>query len=279
MVKILKKGLHTSIQDIGRFGYRKYGIPVSGVMDSESARLSNLILGNNENDAVMEITLQGPQLQFFNATQIAITGADLSPTLNGNPLEMNTNIPIQKEDVLDFGTRKFGARSYLAISAGFQTELVFGSRSFYDGITEKEKTDAGDELPVNTSLTLQDSSFVKLSCQKQIFKEKNISIHQGPEYEMLDENQKYILFSTAFTLGINNRMAYQLKETLPNNLPAIFSSAVLPGTVQLTPSGKIIILMRDCQTTGGYPRILQLTEKSINLLAQKMQHEIVKFTF
>jgi biotin-dependent carboxylase-like uncharacterized protein len=278
MIKILKKGLHTSIQDLGRFGYRNYGIPVSGVMDCESAKLSNLFLGNKENDAVMEITLQGPQLQFFNSTQIAITGADLSPTVNGSSVEMNKNIAIQKGDIIDFGVRKFGVRSYLSISGGFQTELVFESRSFYDGITEKEKIEAGDEIPFNMSPSRHCSYIVQLSFQSRFFNKKEILVQQGPEYEMLNEQQKQLLFSTTFTLGMNNRMAYQLKEPLSNNLPSILSSAVLPGTVQLTPSGKIIILMRDCQTTGGYPRILQLPEKSINLLAQKMQHEKVKFT-
>ena len=277
MIKVLKKGLHTSIQDLGRFGYRNFGIPLSGAMDTEAAKLSNLILGNDENDAVMEITLQGPRLQFLNAKQIAITGADLNPEINGISIEMNTNISIQKGDIIDFGVRKTGVRSYLAIAGGFQTELVFGSRSFYEGITTKDKIESGDELDFSIMQAPLDSSFIKFSNQK--YDKPKLSVNQGPEFEMLNDEQKQFLFSKAFTLGLNNRMAYQLKETLANDLSSILSSAVLPGTVQLTPSGKMIILMRDCQTTGGYPRILQLSDESINLLAQKMQHELVKFTF
>jgi len=277
MIKVLKKGLHTSIQDLGRFGYRNFGIPLSGAMDTEAAKLSNLILGNDENDAVMEITLQGPRLQFLNAKQIAITGADLNPEINGISIEMNTNISIQKGDIIDFGVRKTGVRSYLAIAGGFQTELVFGSRSFYEGITTKDKIESGDELDFSIMQAPLDSSFIKLSNQK--YDKTKLSVNQGPEFEMLNDEQKQFLFSKAFTLGLNNRMAYQLKETLANDLSSILSSAVLPGTVQLTPSGKMIILMRDCQTTGGYPRILQLTDESINLLVQKMQGELVKFTF
>lgn len=277
MIKVLKKGLHTSIQDLGRIGYRNYGIPVSGAMDIEAAKLSNLILENDENDAVMEITLQGPQLQFFNATQITITGADLSPTLNNFSFEMNTKISIQKGDIINFGARKYGVRSYLAIVGGFQIELVFGSRSFYNGITTKDKVEVGDQFDIKIIQSPFDVSFFKISNQK--YDKTALVVSQGPEFKMLNEEHKQLLFSKTFTLGMNNRMAYQLKETITNNLDSILSSAVLPGTVQLTPSGKMIILMRDCQTTGGYPRILQLTEESINLLAQKMQHEKVRFTF
>ena len=276
MIKVLKKGLHTSIQDLGRFGFRNFGVPVSGAMDLVSAKFSNLILGNDENDAVLEITLQGPQLQFSKPSQIAITGANLSPTINGVSIEMNTNISIQKDDVINFGSRKYGVRSYLSIAGGFQKELAFGSRSYYEGITFKEKIETGEELNYHSVQINQDLSTIKIDFQS--FNKKDLIVFQGPEFELLNEKHKELLFSMTFTLGMNNRMAYQLKETLPNNLSSILSSTVFPGTVQLTPSGKIIILMRDCQTTGGYPRVLQLSEVSVNLLAQKMQHEEIKFS-
>ena len=93
MIKILKNGLHTSLQDLGRIGQRKYGVPSSGAMDIHSAKLCNYILGNEVEEAVLEITLQGPKLQFMTATRIAISGADLSPTINGLPIQLNKNIP------------------------------------------------------------------------------------------------------------------------------------------------------------------------------------------
>ncbi len=279
MIKILKEGLHTSIQDLGRIGYRNYGIPVSGAMDIEAAKLSNLILGNEETDAVMEITLLGPKLQFYNDTQIAISGADFSPAKNGFPVEMNTCIEIQKDDIIEFGSRKYGVRTYLAILGGFRTEQMFGSRSFYVGITKKEKISSGDELLFKTKKTSGFAAEVQLNFNNSYFKKQTLMVDKGPEFDLLNDGQKQRLFAEVFTLGMNNRMAYQLKENLPNDLNPIISSTVLPGTVQLTPSGKLIILMRDCPTTGGYPRVLQLTEPSINRLAQKMQHEKVKFTF
>jgi allophanate hydrolase subunit 2 len=107
-----------------------------------------------------------------------------------------------------------------------------------------------------------------------------IDVLKGPEFEMLSKTQKDALFSKPFIVSKNNnRMAYQLTETLSNNLDSIITSSVLPGTVQLTPSGKLIVLMRDCQTTGGYPRILQLKESSINVLAQKFADSEISFNF
>ena len=277
MIKVLKSGLYSSIQDLGRKGFRKYGVPVAGVMDIASAELGNLILGNDENDAVLEITMQGPRLQFFEPTNISITGANLGPTKNEIPIEMNTNISIQHRDILDFGTPKFGVRSYLAIKGGFQTDKIFGSRSFYKNITEKDRIEIGDELTYR--LFAPNESTVAIEIAPKVITKNELIVFKGPEFELLNGEQKQLLFSGPFTLAMNNRMGYQIKELLPNNLKSILSTTVLPGTVQLTPSGKMIILMRDCQTTGGYPRILQLAEASINHLAQKRQFENISFSF
>ena len=110
-----------------------------------------------------------------------------------------------------------------------------------------------------------------------IFNDSEISVYQGPEFNFLSKKQQEEVFKTVFTVGLNNRMAYQLQETIQNECPSIITSAVLPGTVQLTPSGKLIVLMKDCQTTGGYPRILQLDQKSIIKLAQKHTRDHIQF--
>ena len=277
MIKVLKKGLYTSIQDLGRRGYRNYGVPISGMMDSHSAKLSNLILGNEENNAFMEITLQGPKMEFLTTTRIAITGANLSPVLNNLPIDMNKSISIHKGDIIDFGARESGVRSYLAVAGGFQTDLVLGSRSYYADITEKAILEDNELIPFNSSFSRGLSQYAQLKTHSTNLKLRELEVHKGPEFEMLNDIQKKYLLSKNFTLGINSRMAYQLQEHLNNELKSILSSAVLPGTVQLTPSGKMIILMKDCQTTGGYPRVLQLTEQAICCLAQKMQNDTVNF--
>jgi len=277
MIEVLKNGLYTSIQDLGRFGYRKYGVPVSGVMDEFHAVLANHILGNDQHVAVLEITLQGPSLRFHEATQIVICGADLSPKLNNQLIRLNIPVNVSKGDQLDFGVRKYGVRSYLAVQHGFQAEKILGSRSFYDGITEKANIQKGDFIPYQATTTKR-QSFANIALQKGFFSNNELKVYKGPEFDLLSKQQQKQLFNTSFSIGLNNRMAYQLNEILENNCPSIITSAVLPGTIQLTPSGTFIILMKDCQTTGGYPRILQLDAASINSLSQKHTRDSVKFT-
>jgi biotin-dependent carboxylase-like uncharacterized protein len=282
MLNILHAGLYTSIQDLGRFHYRNFGVPVAGVMDEYHAQLANHILGNDENDAVMEITLQGPSLLFYAAAQIAICGADLSPTLSQQsirsyePIPMNKPISILRDSQLNFGKRKYGVRAYLAVKGGFVERTFLKSRSYYEGITERS-TITTDRLVSYEEHMISVQTKSHIAIKEEIFTNKEIHVHEGPEFHLLSEKQQQKLFNTEFTIGLNNRMAYQLEETIENNCPSIITSPVLPGTIQLTPSGKLLILMKDCQTTGGYPRILQLDEKSIVRLAQKYTKSTIQF--
>jgi len=276
MLEILHSGLYTSIQDLGRFQYRNFGVPVSGVMDDFHAKLANKILGNDENAAVLEMTLQGARVKFHENSQIAICGANLSPKLNGVDLRANVAVNVSKGDQLEFGARKFGVRAYLAVKEGFQTPIVLKSRSFYEGITQKSRVAKGDFIPFN-SFSNDNIPHTKVGFQPILFNSNDINVFEGPEFDLLSKKQQEKLFSTIFSVGLNNRMAYQLEETLQNDCPSIITSAVLPGTIQLTPSGKLIILMKDCQTTGGYPRILQLDQKSIVTLAQKRTGDTICF--
>lgn len=276
MLEILHSGLYTSVQDLGRFHYRNYGVPVSGVMDVYHATLANQLLGNDENAAVLEMTLQGARIRFHEATQIVICGANLSPTLNNQSLRLNVPVSISKGDQLDFGKRQYGVRAYLAVKNGFQTENILDSRSFYEGITSKSRIATGDFISYQTHITKIEAK-ANIVIQQAIFTNTNIAVYEGPEFDFLSKQQQEKLFDSTFSIGLNNRMAYQLEEIIENTCPSIITSAVLPGTVQLTPSGKLIILMKDCQTTGGYPRILQLDQKSIITLAQKHTGDAVKF--
>ena len=116
MIKVLKEGLFTTIQDIGRFGYKNIGVPVSGSMDQTSAKLANLLLGNDESSAVLEMTLVGPTLEFMNDTYISITGADMNPSLNKQKVLQNKPLFVNKGDILYLSHSSNGMRSYLAVS-------------------------------------------------------------------------------------------------------------------------------------------------------------------
>ncbi|QTE23904.1 biotin-dependent carboxyltransferase family protein [Polaribacter cellanae] len=278
MIRVLKAGFYTSIQDRGRVGFASKGVPVSGVMDSYSADLANRILDNSLANALLEITFGGCKLEFLVETTICISGGDFSAMINNKPIVLNSRIKINKNDVLSFGNINFGARCYLAVKGGFLTETILGSRSFYQNITKQMILKKGDVLPIlsfNNNLEAS-NSVIKVSCS--YFKSIEINCYKGPEFELLNNHQKEQLLNTIFTISNdNNRMGCRLNEVIDNNLPSILTSAVLVGTVQLTPSGKLIVLMRDCQVTGGYPRILQLTTAAINRLAQKTTHQNLKF--
>lgn len=278
MVKVIKTGFYSSIQDLGRIGFQKYGVPVSGAMDCYSARVANALLDNNKNVAILEITMTGPTLRFNCNTIICITGADISAMLNNIPIKLNSVVNIKKNDSVSFGKLNYGFRCYLAVSGGFQTETIMNSKSMYKDITSQNVLSVNDELPILVSSTNSGKTNSSIKINDNHFTSNEIKVFRGPEFELLTKTQQQQLLSEEFTISKdNNRMAYQLVEPLKNNLKPIITSLVLPGTVQLTPSGNLIILMRDCQTSGGYPRVLQLKESSINMLSQKLTGNNIRF--
>ena len=275
MIKVIKEGLFTTIQDIGRFGYKNIGVPVSGSMDQTSAKLANLLLGNDESSAVLEMTLVGPTLEFMNDTYISITGADMNPSLNKQKVLQNKPLFVNKGDILYLSHSSNGMRSYLGIKGGFNSEKKLGSKSFYRGITKREKLIKNDKIKF-AKVTSSPMKMNKSINDFKINRKNKINVFKGPEFDLLDSNSKDIIFNTDFTIGVNNRMGYNLVEPIENSISSIISSPVMPGTVQLTPSGRLIILCRDCQTSGGYPRVLQLDKSSMDSLSQKTIGETIK---
>lgn len=278
MIKVLSPGFYTSIQDLGRFGYGEFGVPVSGAMDQFTAKLANQLLGNNTKEALLEITLGNCKLLFEKQLDICISGADFLPKINGATVILNKVLTVEKDDILTFDRPVFGARCYLAISGGFQTEMVLKSRSYYKGITNVERVQKNEILQILEKSRPNPRSLSVVKVNAEHFTTNIIKVYEGPEYNYLNDEQQKRLVNTTFTISKeNNRMGYRLNELIVNDLGAIITSSVLPGTVQLTPSGELIVLMRDCQVTGGYPRILQLTENAINILAQKSTGDSFNF--
>jgi biotin-dependent carboxylase-like uncharacterized protein len=267
MIKVLKSGLFTNLQDAGRLGFQSYGIPISGPMDKFSFDLANKILNNSLNSSALEITMTGPLLEFYKNTLICITGADISPRLNDIRIENNKIIEVKPKDRLSFGALVSGFRAYLGVLGGFKSNLTHNSSSMCFGVTKHVR------LVKNDTLNYQQYDFpLKEQFTLDLIVNKNanhLKVYKGPEYDLLNDTTKKVLFSNAFSLSNTfNRMAIQLNEKLYNQINPIITSPVLPGTIQLTPNGTLIVLMRDCQTTGGYPRILQLDERSINTISQ-----------
>ena len=277
MIKVIDPGFYTSIQDLGRFGAQNFGVPISGCMDQCSSDIANKIIGNNSLEALIELTMTGCSLKFENDTTIAITGSDMSPKLNGLSIDMFSVIEVKYGDILSFGRIKYGFRTYIAFRGGINSEKVMESKSMYVGLTKNFKINKNDEIYLNDSKPLLNKKH-EPSLKKLILSDE-IECYKGPEYSKLTTQNKQKLLSTQFSISNNhNRMGYVLDQKIENTIKPIITSHVMPGTVQLTPGGDIIILMRYSQTTGGYPRILQLTNKGIDFVAQKRTGSLIKFS-
>jgi biotin-dependent carboxylase-like uncharacterized protein len=276
MLKVLKAGFYSTVQDSGRFHFRNKGVPVSGVMDEMTVFKVNSLLENEDSAAVLEITMTGPTLIFEEETYMALGGAEMSATLNNLPIQNYKVYQIEVGDILSFGKLDKGFRSYLGVKGGFTPKKILGSRSFYKPITKVNRLRDNDTIPFTYNKLFQPKiSEIKVDS----FLDDNIlEVSKGPEFHLLTDRHLEEIFSKSFTIAHeNNRMAYQIKETISSHIMSMLTSATLPGTVQLTPVGKLLVLMKDGQTTGGYPRILQLTDKAICILAQKKGGDKINF--
>lgn len=276
MLRIEKAGLMTSVQDQGRTDYRHFGVPISGACDAPAATRANALLENEPGDAVLECTMHGPVLRFEDPAYIAMSGAHMEAELNGDILEMEQVYAIPEGSLLRCGHITEGLRAYIGIKGGVQSPVRLGSRSYFYPVTKHWKLRDGDALEY-LPCEVFEPKLLKLSPTKR-YRETDLGVSPGPEYEWLLQMHREALFGQEFTLSKDHdRMACQLVETLQPHDWRMITSATLPGTVQLTPSGQLIVLMRDGQTTGGYPRVLQLDEASLNILAQKRHGDSVRF--
>lgn len=291
-------GMFTTVQDLGRPGYRHQGVPPAGAMDPLRIQLANLLVGNAPQDAALEITLSGPTIRFTDDYVIALTGADLSPVLNGKPIDMDRAFFIKAGSQLTFGALKRGARTYMAVRGGIDVPVVLGSRSTYVpakfGGFEGRALKPGDVLNVRpTGSTLQGCFRKRLSHEWVPAPHKLYSLRvlSGPEWSILSKSEQNTVLDRLFYLTPqSSRIGYRFKMSLEDNdtLPHIpqasntssytmKSSAVDFGTIQLPSLEEPILLMADHQTTGGYPRVLQLIQADIPLAAQLKPGDAVHF--
>jgi len=259
-------GFYSSLQDTGRYDGMSYGIPISGAMDLNLFAYANMVLDNENTGACLEFYQQGLQVEFQESTFVCVAAIDAIVSLNGSEIQINSILKVKAGDVLKVLELTKGSWGYLAVKNGFISTLFFGSQSFYKALTSQQlKKD--DELSFEP--------FIEMSGGKPPQFDLNyydthiLEVFRGPDFHKLSQTLQYQLFNAEFSLSTSlNRMAYQIQETLENELEEIITGPVLPGTIQYTSGGKMIILMRDAQVTGGYPRILQLSEQAINQLAQ-----------
>lgn len=300
-IKVLRPGALSSIQDLGRRGYQKFGVIASGAMDPYSLRIANLLVGNDEGEGALEITLTGPSLQMEKGALFAITGGDLSPAVNGEPVPMWRPVRLEQDSTLQFGACRSGCRAYVAVAGGYDIPVVMGSKSTYlraglggfqgralkagDMISVLPPTEQADRLMKQCVKQSRSGSFVFTSWYagtRQLFPNSRhtIRVLRGTQYGHFSNESTQKFWSSPFTVTPqSDRMGYRLSGpalTLTEPLEMI-SEAVTFGTVQVPPDGNPIILLADRQTAGGYPKIAQVAMVDIHLVAQSKPGNEIRF--
>ncbi len=278
--KIINVGPRTLVRDLGRSGYASVGIPTSGPLDSRAFNWNNHLLKNQESDAQIEINQPGLKILFESDTWICLAGAKADTRINSQSGKKNGLIRVLSGDVLSLGKFEKGSVLYLGISGGFQSDKVLRSRSQFAGITELDSLKKGNTLPyfTNNSSGL-DKSFAKAKWNDSYLEYLSLRVYPGFDWSFEVERIVEKIFSSDLHVStLRNTMAVQIQEEFPNKLESIPTAPVFPGTVQLTQGGKIICLLSDAQVTGGYPRILQIHEDDLPILAQKKPNQKIRFS-
>lgn len=276
MIEVIRPGQFSTIQDLGRYGFRAMGVPVSGPMDRSSAKFANHLLGNEANAPVIEMSFVGASFLFHKAAVIAVFGADCQISMNNVVIESKHVFKIEANSTVKFGAITSGNFLYLAISGGFLSETVLGSTSYFGGLTENSQLIKGQRLRFDE--TIQNVKPNSLKITKTASEKAFIYVEKGPEFNQLSKETIQQLLKTEFTISPqSNRMGFRINENAGFGMKDIISSPVQAGTVQLTQGGQLIVLMRDAQTIGGYSRVLQITTESIDRLAQKRFGEQFRF--
>jgi antagonist of KipI len=285
-IQVIKPGLLTTVQDGGRWGWQHFGVSPAGPMDRLSHRLANRLVGNPDEAATLEVTVIGPTLQFEAPAVVSVAGATFQLSVGGRPLMSTCAFAVEASARLSFGERRRGTRAYVAIAGGIDTEPVLGSRSTHLpsrlGGIQGRPLRAGDVLGFSTAawrpapgprhrgqpvVQLPDGGArlrVLLGPQEDFFTARSLERLQTARY-VIDPQ--------------SNRMGYRLTGEPLHHVGAadILSEPVCMGSVQVPASGQPLLLMADCPTTGGYPRIATVITADLPLAGQLAPGDWVEF--
>jgi KipI family sensor histidine kinase inhibitor len=280
---VLRPGLLTTIQDVGRWGHQSSGVPVSGPMDRVSHRVANALVGNDPAAALLEATLVGPEIRIETAALVAVAGADLGARLDGAEMPLHQPVRCRAGAVLGFGERRSGVRAYVAFSGGITVPSVLGSRATHThcglGGVGGRAIAAGDSLPLGDERTASPWRVIDVP-SRRVTGGARLRVIPGPQDAAFPAEALDVLQRTRFTVTPqSDRMGYRLTgRTIPRiDGGEMISDATCAGALQVPPSGDPILLMSDRQTTGGYPQIATVITADLPLAGQLAPGDWIEF--
>ncbi|KIL43508.1 KipI antagonist [Jeotgalibacillus alimentarius] len=295
MIHVIEPGLLSSIQDNGRRGHQESGMIISGVMDIFSMRIANTLVGNDENEAVLEITLTGPTIEFQEDQLIAICGADFSAVIDDQPAPLWRPVAVKKGSTLHMKFSKTGCRGVIAVGGGFNVPEVLGSKSTYlragiggfkgRGLEKEDLISVGtrnsdSERIYQNVLNKPAQWSVSRAYTEEVYDRSVMRVIPGKQYEAFTEESRECFFDQAYKISKHSdRMGFRLDgDNLECGLQGnMLSEGVAFGTVQVPADGQPIILLADRQTLGGYPKIGQVASVDLPALIQKKPGESIHF--
>ena len=296
MIKVLKPGLATSVQDLGREGYYHLGIPPSGALDQYALSAANHLVGNPPGAAGLECTLIGPELEFQADALVALSGALMSPHLDGEVVHQDTAFHVRAGQVLRFEFPKAGARAYLAVAGGIDVPLVLGSRSTYTlgalGGFHGRRLQAGDELPIGEPTGQgRAGNSLPMALRRSVGGDVTLRVVPGLYYERLTAAAKSSFFAEAWTVGSEaDRIGYRFKggsalSFQPREQPFgagsdpsnIVDSCYPIGSIQVPAGLEPIVLHRDAVSGGGYAMIGTVISADLDLIGQMQPNQRAGF--
>jgi antagonist of KipI len=297
-IEVLSPGLHTTVQDLGRWGCQAEGVPVSGAMDPFAHRRANALVGNPRIAATLEVTLTGPSLRLADARLVAVAGCAFELFLDDLPVSAEQAIEVAAGSTLRFGARSIGARAYIGISGGVDAPPVLGSRATH--VTTRmggwcgRALRRGDRLPLGTVAGARMNPFKRgLVAPSPASAERGaaapssnasdpvvVRLLSGPQDDRFTAEAMNDLISEPYVVGVDsNRMAYRLEgRALRHRIAAdIISDPTALGSLQVPATGQPLLLMADRQTTGGYPKIATVISADIGVAAQAAPGDRLQF--
>jgi biotin-dependent carboxylase-like uncharacterized protein len=294
-IRVVKPGLSTTVQDLGRPGYYHIGIPISGGMDRFALRAANLLVGNPEDAAVLEATFLGPELEFTSDATVAVTGAELPPRVNGEPRATWTTFAVKTGQALGFDFLKAGARAYIAVSGGIDVPAVLGSRSTYAlgglGGLQGRKLTAGDELALGDGRRAPEGRTVARALRRAPGAPAELRMMPGLYWHRITEAAGKHFFEDHWKVAPEaDRIGYRFRGGRPLEFvpreppfgagsdPSNIVDACYPyGSIQVPGGTEPIVLHRDAVSGGGYFMLGTVISADLDLIGQLQPHAGAQF--